>query len=105
MREKVLRACTRRAAKSPHAATIDKLEHAFAATGIYPYRPNIVSDEDLEPSEITRRDKMPDKNTEGTKDGNSNGDSPLRVDGPGLPTPASPPTPDNIAIARKSYLH
>jgi hypothetical protein len=40
-------------AKSAHAATIDKAEHAFAAIGIYLYRPNIISDEDFEPSEIT----------------------------------------------------
>jgi hypothetical protein len=27
--------------------TIEKAENAFAATGVYPYRPNIISDEDL----------------------------------------------------------
>jgi hypothetical protein len=43
-------------AKNAHAATIDKAEHAFAATStlIYPYRPNIMSKADFEPSEITR---------------------------------------------------
>jgi hypothetical protein len=44
----------------------DKAEHAFAATGIYPYRPNIVYDEDFEPSDITRKDKLPDDNLERT---------------------------------------
>jgi hypothetical protein len=44
-------------------------QHAFAATEIYPYRPNIVSDEDFEPSAITRKEKMPDENLEGTEDG------------------------------------
>jgi hypothetical protein len=81
---------TRRAAKSVHAATIDKAEHAFTATGIYPYKPNIISDEDFEPSEITRRDKMVDEDLEGTEDGHSTVDSPLRVHGPDMPPPASP---------------
>jgi hypothetical protein len=79
-------------AKSAHAATIDKAEDAFTANGIYPYRPNIISDEDVEPSEITRKDKISDKNLEGIEDGHSNVDSPLRVDGPDLPTPAFPRT-------------
>jgi hypothetical protein len=48
-------------------ATIDKAEHVFAATRIYPYKPNIISDEDFEPSEITCKDKMPDENLEGTR--------------------------------------
>jgi hypothetical protein len=59
--------CARGGAQSAHAATIDKAEHAFAATGIYPYRPNIISDEDFEPSEVTRKDKMPNENLEGTE--------------------------------------
>jgi hypothetical protein len=49
------------------AATTDKAEHDFAATGIYPYRPNIITDEDSEPSEITRKGKMPDAPLEGQK--------------------------------------
>jgi hypothetical protein len=56
-------------AQSAHAATTDKAEHAFPATGTYPYRQNIISDEDFEPSEITHKDKMPDGNLEGTEDG------------------------------------
>jgi hypothetical protein len=84
---------------------LTRLNHAFATTGIYPYKTNIISDEDLEPSEIIHSDKMPDKNSEETEDGNSNGDSPLLVYGPALSTPASPQTPDNMASARKSYLH
>jgi hypothetical protein len=43
---------TRKAAKSGHAATIDKTEHAFAVTGIYPYRPNNITNEDSEQSEV-----------------------------------------------------
>jgi hypothetical protein len=42
-------------AKTAHAATIDKAEHAFAATGIYLHGLNIISDEDFEPSEVTRK--------------------------------------------------
>jgi hypothetical protein len=72
-----------------------KRPNAFAATGIYPYRPNI-SDEHFEPSEVTHKDKTPDENLELTEDGHSNVDSPLRVDGPDLPTPASQRTTDNI---------
>jgi hypothetical protein len=34
-------------AKYVHAATTDKTEHTFAAIGIYPYRPNVISGEDL----------------------------------------------------------
>jgi hypothetical protein len=49
------------AAKRVHAATIDKTEHAFAATGIYPYRPNVVSGEDFEPPKIISKGKMPDE--------------------------------------------
>jgi hypothetical protein len=70
----------RRVAKSRDAATVVRAEHAFAATGIYPYRLNI-SDEDIEPSEITRQDKMPDETLEGTKNEHSNVGSPLHVDG------------------------
>jgi hypothetical protein len=70
-------------------ATIEKAEHAFAATGIYPYRPNIIFDEHFEPSVVTHKDKMPDENLELTEDGHSNVDSPLCADGPDLPTPAS----------------
>jgi hypothetical protein len=77
-------------------ATIEKAEHAFAATGIYPYRPNIISDEHFEPSEVTHKDKTPDENLELTEDRHTNVDSPLRVDGPDLPTSASQRTPDNI---------
>jgi hypothetical protein len=82
----------RTAAKSEHAATIDKAEHAFAATGIYPYKENIISDEDFEPSEITHKDKMASENLEGSVDGHSNVDCPFLVDGPDLPAPASPRT-------------
>jgi hypothetical protein len=46
---------TRKVAKRAQAATIDKAAHDFTATGIYPYRPNIISDEDFEPSDITRK--------------------------------------------------
>jgi hypothetical protein len=88
-------------AKSSHAVTIYKIEHDFAAARIYRYMPNITSDEDFEPSEITRKDKMADDNLEGTKDVHSNVDCPLRADGPDLPTSASPRTPDNTATARK----
>jgi hypothetical protein len=94
-------------AKSAHAATIDKAQHAFATTGIYRYRPNITSDEDFKPSEVTRKKKMSDENLEGTEERYSNVDSPLRVDGPDLPTLASPRSPDYIATTRKynSYYH
>jgi hypothetical protein len=34
-------------------ATIDKAQHAFAATGICPYMPNIFSDYNFEPTEVT----------------------------------------------------
>jgi hypothetical protein len=83
-------------AKNAHTANIDKAEHAFVATGIYPYRPNIISDKDFEPSEITSKNKMPDEDLEEAEDGHSNADFSLRVDGPDLPTLASPRTPGNI---------
>jgi hypothetical protein len=38
---------TSEVAKRAHAATIDKAKYAFTATGIYPYRPNFVSNEVL----------------------------------------------------------
>jgi hypothetical protein len=63
-------------------ATIDKVEHVFAATGIYPYSPNIISDGDFEPSEITHKGKMSNGILEGTEDEHSNIDSAFRVDGP-----------------------
>jgi hypothetical protein len=44
-------------AKRAHAATTDKAEHAFPATGTYHYSPNILPDEDFEPSEFTREGK------------------------------------------------
>jgi hypothetical protein len=47
---------------SAHAATTDKAEYAFAATGIYPYRQNIIPNEDFEPSEVAHKDKIPDDN-------------------------------------------
>jgi hypothetical protein len=50
--------------KSAHAATIDKTEHNFPAIKIYPYMPNIISEVDFEPSEITRTDKLPGGNLE-----------------------------------------
>jgi hypothetical protein len=65
-------------------------EHAVAASGVYPSRPNIISDEDFEPSGITHKDEMPGENLEMVEDGNSSIGSPLRVDGPVLPIPASP---------------
>jgi hypothetical protein len=40
--------------------------------------------------------KMPDADLEGAENGHSNADFPLRFDGPDLPTPTSPWTPDNI---------
>jgi hypothetical protein len=49
-------------------ATTGKTENAFAAVGIYPYRPDIISDKDFEPSEITRRDNMPDENLKEIED-------------------------------------
>jgi hypothetical protein len=49
--------------------------------------------------------KLPDEDLEDTEDGQSDVDSELRVDGPDLPTPGSPRTPDNIANARKYYAH
>jgi hypothetical protein len=52
----------REAAKYAQSSANNKAQHAFVATGIYPYRPNIVSDEDFEPSDITRKDKLPDDN-------------------------------------------
>jgi hypothetical protein len=56
--------------KSADVVTIDKAEHTVATTEIYPYRPNIISDEDFEPSEITRKDKMSGENLEGAENGN-----------------------------------
>jgi hypothetical protein len=44
-------------------------EHACAAISIYPYKPSIVSDEDFEPSEIARKDKIHDENLEETEEG------------------------------------
>jgi hypothetical protein len=80
---------TSRAAKRAHAATVDKAEDTFAATGIYRYNSDIVSDEDFEPSEITRKHEMPDENLEGTEEGHSDVNCPFRVDGPDLPTHAT----------------
>jgi hypothetical protein len=54
------------------AATIQKAEHAFVANGICPYTTNIVSDEDFEPSELTLKVKVLDKNLDGTEDAHSN---------------------------------
>jgi hypothetical protein len=68
--------------------TIEKAENALAATGIYPYRPNIISDEDFEPSETNRRDEMPDKNLNEIEVEHTNVDSPLPVYDPDLHTPA-----------------
>jgi hypothetical protein len=80
-------------------------KHVFAAAGTYPYRSNIISDDDFEPSGITRKEKMPDENWEGTEDGHSDVDYPLRVDGPDLPRPAYRRIPDNIATIRKCCPH
>jgi hypothetical protein len=44
--------------------TIEKAENAFSATKIYPYRLNIMSDEDFKSSESTRRDELPDETLE-----------------------------------------
>jgi hypothetical protein len=57
------------------------------------------------PSEVTRKDNTPDENLEWTEDGHSNVDSPLRVDDPDLPTPASQRTPDNIRVLPESTTH
>jgi hypothetical protein len=51
--------------KSSHATT-DKAEHAFSNTAIYQYRRNI-SDEEIETSENTNKDQMPNENLEGTE--------------------------------------
>jgi hypothetical protein len=75
------------------------------ASRIYPYRPNIISDEDIELFEIIRKDKMPDENLEETEDGNSYVGAPLRLEGLGLPTSPSPRTPDNIDTTRKYCSH
>jgi hypothetical protein len=93
------------AAKRAHAATIDNAEHAFRATEICRYWPNNISHEDFEPSEIPRKDRMSDENLGGTEDDHSNVDSSLLVDGPDLPTPGSPRTPDSITTARNYCSH
>jgi hypothetical protein len=67
--------------------------------------PNIAFREDLEPSEITRKDKMVYDNLEGTEGGHANADTPLRADGPDLPTSVSPRAPDNTATVRKYCSH
>jgi hypothetical protein len=85
-------ACTR-------TATVEKAENAFAATGICPYKPNIISDEDFEPSETIRRDEMPDENLKEIEDEHSNVDSPHH-----LHTPASPRNPDNVP-PEKNYSY
>ncbi|XP_068085591.1 uncharacterized protein [Anabrus simplex] len=36
-------------------ATLEKANHSFKATGIYPYNPDVFSDEDFEPSAVTSR--------------------------------------------------
>jgi hypothetical protein len=84
-------------AKSAHVATIDKAQHTFAATDIYPYRPNIIFDEYLGTYDTIHKDKKPV--LEGTESGNSNVRSLPRVDGPHLPIPVSARTPDNAATA------
>jgi hypothetical protein len=76
-------------AVSAHTATIDKAEYAFAATGIFRYRQNILSDEDFELSEVAHKDKIPDESLEGTEAGHSDVGFRLRGDGPVLPTIAS----------------
>jgi hypothetical protein len=48
-------------------ATTYKAEHAFAAIGICPYRPNIISDKYLEQYEIICEFKTPVENLEGTE--------------------------------------
>jgi hypothetical protein len=53
---------------SAHASANEKAEHTFKAIGTYSYRPNIISDVDFEPPEITLDDNMADENMEGTKD-------------------------------------
>lgn len=75
---------TRRATKGAYAVTVDKSEHAFPATGTYHYRPYILSDENFEPYEITRRDETSDENLEGNEDEHSTAASPTRVSRPGL---------------------
>lgn len=93
-----------RVVKSAHAAT-DKAEQNFEATEIYSYRTNIASDEEFAPSETTHKVKMLDEKLEGTEDGYSNADPPLRVHGQDLPTPVSLRTPDNVATVRKYCSH
>jgi hypothetical protein len=79
-------------AKYTHSAATDNAENAFAATRIYPYMLNIVSDDDFEPSDITRKDKTPDENLEGTEGAHSDVDS------------ASPRTPYNNSYYQKVLL-
>lgn len=93
------------AAKRLHAATTDKTEHAFAATAICAYRPNVICGEDFEPPEVTSKGKMLDKDLGGTKDRHSDGDSSLHVDGPDTSISASPQPPDIIATSRRYYPH
>ena len=40
-------------------ATIEKAKNSFRATGIYPYNPDIFSDEETEPSVVTDHAEIP----------------------------------------------
>jgi hypothetical protein len=56
----------------------------FTATGQVSYPMEILNDQ-----RSPRKHEMPDENFEGTEEVHSNVDSPLRADGPDLPTSAS----------------
>jgi hypothetical protein len=77
-------------AKSAHAETIDKAEHTIAATGIYPYRPSIISEKILNRLRTLAKKRCPKRIWKGPKTGIEMFGSFLRVDGPpDLPAPAS----------------
>jgi hypothetical protein len=77
-------------------ATIEKTENNFMATGIFPRRPFIISNEYFEPSDTTCRYEMPDGTLEETEDKHSHKDSPLPVSDADLLTSVSTQTPGNV---------